>query len=158
MMDDIVVARALHVLAVIHWIGGLAFVTLVVLPLARSQGTAERAVALFESIERRFSAQVRISIPVAGATGLWMTYRMELWDRFADPHFWWMTAMLGLWIIFMLMLFVIEPLLHARFEKSAKQDRKAAFRRISRLHELLLLLAAATAFGAVAGSHGLNFF
>lgn len=37
MMDDIVIARALHVLAVIHWIGGLSFVTLVVLPIARSQ-------------------------------------------------------------------------------------------------------------------------
>lgn len=157
-MDDIVLARALHVLSVIHWIGGLTFVTLVVLPLARSHGMTEEALALFESIERHFSAQVRISIPLAGATGLWMTYRMELWDRFLDPNFWWMGAMLGLWLIFMLMLFVIEPLLHARFEKSARQDPKAAFRRVSRLHEFLLLLAAATAFGAVAGSHGFVFF
>lgn len=121
-MDDIVVARALHVLAVIHWIGGLTFVTLVVLPLARSYRMSEEALALFESIEWHFSAQVRISIPVAGATGLWMTYRMELWNRFFDPNFWWMAAMLGVWLIFMLMLFVIEPLLHAKFEKSARKD------------------------------------
>lgn len=33
---DIALARALHVLAVIHWIGGLSFVTLVVLPFARA--------------------------------------------------------------------------------------------------------------------------
>jgi hypothetical protein len=32
-MDDIVIARALHVLAVVHWIGGVAFVTLIVLRL-----------------------------------------------------------------------------------------------------------------------------
>ena len=32
MADDVVVALALHVLAVIHWIGGLAFVTLILLP------------------------------------------------------------------------------------------------------------------------------
>ncbi len=37
-MDDVTVARALHVLAVVHWIGGLAFVTCVVLPLARARG------------------------------------------------------------------------------------------------------------------------
>ena len=31
-MDDVTVARALHVLAVVHWIGGVAIVTLVILP------------------------------------------------------------------------------------------------------------------------------
>ncbi|MGO4566951.1 hypothetical protein AB4Z52_18165 [Rhizobium sp. 2YAF20] len=157
-MDDIVVARALHVLAVIHWIGGLAFVTLVVLPFARSHQMSKDALMLFEGIERHFSAQVRLSVPLAGATGLWMTYRMELWDRFADPNFWWMSAMVGLWLIFMLMLFVIEPFLHRKFEKSARQDPTSAFRRVSRLHEFLLLLATVTAFGAVAGSHGFSFF
>ena len=157
-MDDITLARALHVLAVIHWIGGLAFVTLIVLPLAGSRQTAEEALALFESMERRFSAQVRISIPLAGASGLWMTWRWDLWDRFVNPHFWWMTAMLGLWLFFMLMLFVIEPLAHARFEEKARQDPAATFRRMSRLHQLLLLLAALTALGAVAGAHGLMFF
>lgn len=33
-MDDIVLARALHVLSIVHWIGGVAFVTLVALPFA----------------------------------------------------------------------------------------------------------------------------
>jgi uncharacterized membrane protein len=156
-MDDITLARALHVLAVIHWIGGLAFVTLIVLPLARSRPTAEEALALFASMERRFSAQVRISVPLVGATGLWMTWRWNLWDRFHDPHFWWMTAMFGLWLVFMLMLFVIEPLSHAGFEKKARQDPAGTFRRMSRLHQLLLALAALTALGAVAGAHGLFF-
>lgn len=157
-MDDVVVARALHVLSVIHWIGGLSFVTLVILPLVRSERVSADAQLLFEKVERHFSAQVRISVPLAGVTGLWMTYRMNLWDRFADPTFWWMSAMFGTWLIFMLMLFVIEPLSHARFRKSARQDTQATFRRMSRLHELLLLLAAVTAFGAVAGSQGLSFF
>lgn len=157
-MDDITLARALHVVAVIHWIGGLAFVTLIVLPLARSRQTMEEGLTLFESVERRFAGQVRISVPIAGASGLWMTYRWDLWDRFADPHFWWMAAMLGLWLVFMLMLFVIEPLAHARFEKKARQDPAAVFRSVSRLHQVLLLLAALTAFAAAAGAHGLMFF
>jgi hypothetical protein len=58
----------------------------------------------------------------------------------------------------MLMLFVIEPLFHGEFAKRARQDAGAVFRRVSRLHEFLLLLAAITAFGAVAGSHGFSFF
>lgn len=157
-MDDVTLARALHVLAVIHWIGGLAFVTLIVLPLAGSRQAADDALALFESVERRFAAQVRISVPLVGATGLWMAYRLDVWERFVDPEFWWMTAMLGLWLVFMLMLFVIEPLVHANFAKRARLDSAATFRRIGRLHQVLLLVAVITAFGAVAGAHGFVFF
>jgi uncharacterized membrane protein len=157
-MDDFTLARAVHVLAVIHWIGGLAFVTLVVLPLAGSRPTAQEALALFDAVERRFAAQVRVSIPLVGATGLWMTYRLDLWDRFLNPHFWWMTAMLGLWLVFMLMLFVLEPLLHERFEQKARRDPASTFRRMSLLHALLLTLAALTVLGTVAGAHRFDFF
>jgi putative copper export protein len=97
-MDDLAVARALHVLAVAHWIGGVAFVTLVVLPLARLKSSMQ----LFDHVERRFAAQVRVSVPLAGATGLWMAWRLDLWDRFVDWHTWWVPAMLGLWLAFML--------------------------------------------------------
>lgn len=157
-MDDVAVARAVHVLAVIHWIGGLTFVTLIVLPLARACQNAKDGLALFQSVERRFAAQVRLSIPLVGATGFWMAYRLDLWSRIVDPHFWWMGAMVGLWAVFMTVLFVIEPRLHGTFEDGARQDPVTAVRRISRVHEVLLALAAVTAFGAVAGTHGLVFF
>ena len=85
MIDDVEVARALHVVFVAHWIGGVAFVTLVALPLARACGDAEKGWALFEPIERRFAAQVRFSIPLAGATGFWMAWRLQLWGLFAEP-------------------------------------------------------------------------
>ena len=156
MIDDITLARALHVLAVVHWIGGLAFVTLIVLPLARSYRNAEEALALFESVERRFSRQLRFSIPLAGAAGLWMTWRMELWDRFLDAHFWWMAAMLILWVFFMAMIFVIEPSLDGRFRR-ANRESFAVFRGMITLHAFLLVCAAATIFAAVAGAHGASF-
>jgi uncharacterized membrane protein len=157
-MNDVIFARALHVLAVIHWIGGLAFVTLIVLPLAASRPDRREGLSLFVTVERRFSAQVRFSIPLAGAAGLWMTYRMDLWDRFADPHFWWMSAMLGLWLIFMAMIFVIEPLLHERFDRKAREDPDSAFRRLIATHAVLVALAALTALGAVAGAQGFEFY
>jgi uncharacterized membrane protein len=69
MTDDIILSRALHVLAVIHWIGGLSFVTLIALPFAKSRPTADEALTLFEGVERRFSAQLRVTIPLVGATG-----------------------------------------------------------------------------------------
>jgi uncharacterized membrane protein len=158
MVDDVALALSLHVLTIIHWIGGLAFVTLIVLPLARLRSTGEEGLALFDSVERRFAAQVRFSIPFAGATGLWITYRMDLWGRFADPHFWWMSAMLGLWLVFVLMVFLLEPLLRERFKQQARLDPASSLRRITRLHAFLLTLAALTVLGAVAGAHGFDFF
>jgi uncharacterized membrane protein len=61
MVDDIELARALHVLFVVHWIGGVGFVTLVALPLARASSDARQGWAVFEAIENRFAAQVRWS-------------------------------------------------------------------------------------------------
>ena len=153
-MDDIALARVLHILAVIHWIGGLAFATLVILPLARSYRKAEEGLALFKSVERRFSFQARLSILLAGGSGPWMTYRLGLWDRFIDPEFWWMGAMLGLWLVFVLMLFVIEPLLHAKFKAVTQRNPAATLRYMKILHRFLLVLATLTTLGAMAGAHG----
>ncbi|CAH1690648.1 conserved membrane hypothetical protein [Hyphomicrobiales bacterium] len=151
-MDDVILARALHVLAVIHWIGSLAFVTLVVLPLSATK--AREGIALFEAVERRFSRQVRISVPVVGLSGFWMTWRMDIWDRFHDPEYWWMGAMLGLWLLFILLLFVIEPIIARR---PVERDPVATVRRLSTAHRILLLAAVLTALGAVAGAHGFSF-
>ena len=46
-MDGVTLARAFHVLAIVHWIGGMAFVTLVVLPLARHAADPHEGLALF---------------------------------------------------------------------------------------------------------------
>jgi hypothetical protein len=54
----------------------------------------------------------------------------------------------------MLMVFVLEPLLHARFEKLAQRDPASTLRRMARLHLVLLSFAALTLLGAVAGAHG----
>ena len=154
MIDDIEFARALHVLFIVHWIGGVAFVTLVALPLARAKPDAARGWALFEAIERRFAAQVRISIPLAGATGLWMAWRLDLWGLFADPAFWWMDAMVLLWTLFMLMVFAVEPLAHGRLAAMAARDPAAVLRRVFRAHLILLAASIVTVIGAVAGAHG----
>lgn len=81
LIDDLILARALHVLAVVRWIGAVGFVTLFVLPFAISSPSAVDGLALFDAVERRFAAQVRFSILIAGAAGFWLIYRMDLWTR-----------------------------------------------------------------------------
>jgi uncharacterized membrane protein len=154
-MDSLTVARALHVLAVVHWIGGVSMVTLVILPGLSRAVPASARLGLFEAIEGRFAKQARTSTLVAGLSGLYMTYRLDAWDRFADPKFWWMDAMVAVWAIFTVMLFIAEPLfLHRRFRELASRDPEGTFRKAQRLHIVLLTLSLATVAGAALGAHG----
>ena len=158
-IDDVTLARAIHVIAVVFWIGGVAMVTTVLLPAVRRFKSPEERVVFFESVERRFARQSRVSTLVAGLSGLYMIYRLGLWSRFASTAFWWMHAMVCLWLIFTLMLFVLEPLfLHDWFRAHAQVAPEATFRVIQRLHWLLLSLSIMTIFGAIAGSHGFLLF
>jgi uncharacterized membrane protein len=154
LIDGAELARAIHVLCVVHWIGGVAFITLVALPLARANEDAKKGWALFEAIERRFSAQVRISIPLAGLTGLWMTWRLDLWAEFLNPALWWLGLMAAVWIVFALIVFVVEPLANGRLAAMAARDPEAMLRRLSHVHVALLAGSVITVLAAVAGAHG----
>lgn len=157
-MDIDVVARCLHVLGVVIWIGGVALVTTAVLPAAAIRGTIEERLALFEAIERRFAPQARVATLVVGATGLLLAARLDLWWRFTLAEYWWMHAMVGLWVVFALMLFVLDPLvLHRVLPRWAAARPRTTFLFLSGFHWVLLLVGLITIAGAVAGSHGATF-
>ncbi len=154
-MDDAIVARALHVLGVVLWIGGVAFVTTVLLPAVRRTRDPAEKIALFEKMERRFAVQARITTLLVGATGLHLVVRWDLWPRFADPTFWWMHGMVLIWAIFTFVLFVAEPLfLHRWFQVRAQKRPDPTFALIERFHWVLLAVSLFVVLGAVAGSHG----
>jgi len=50
-IDDIVVARVLHILAVVHWIGGVALVTTGILPAVARLSDPPRQIEIFEAID-----------------------------------------------------------------------------------------------------------
>ena len=158
-MDDITIARVIHILAIIFWIGGVAMVTTVLLPAVRQFKSPDEQLAFFDKVERRFANQSRLSTLLAGLSGLYMVWKLDAWNRFADASFWWMDAMVLVWLIFTLMLFVAEPLfLHRWLEARAKAAPEATFRLVARLHWTLLMLSIVTVIGAAAGAHGLFFF
>jgi uncharacterized membrane protein len=154
-MHDFILARVLHVLGVVLWIGGVAFVTLVLLPAAARHPDPAQGIAAFEQSERRFSLHAKAWTLLTGLSGFYITWRFDLWSRFAEMHFWWMHAMVAIWAIFTLVLFVLEPLfLHRWFSERARRDPARALRLVSRLHWVLLIASLVTVAGAVAGSHG----
>jgi uncharacterized membrane protein len=154
-MNALFLARALHVLAVVIWIGGVSMVTAVLLPAVRSSALGSDRLRAFEAIERRFVWIARATVLVAGVTGFYMVARLELWGRFGAAQFWWMHAMVGVWMLFALILFVIEPLgLNRRVLARGATTPDMLFARMHRAHVVLLALALITIAGAVAGSHG----
>lgn len=158
-MDDVTIARALHVFFVVFWIGGVAFVTTVLLPGVRRVKAPHERMQLFEQIERRFAWQARISTAIVGLTGFYMLYRYDMWDRFRHPAYWWIDAMVAVWLVFTLMLFIVEPFkLHRRLLGQSEGDPEVAFKRMELLHRILLFISLITVLGAVMGSHGLLLF
>jgi uncharacterized membrane protein len=154
---DVTVARIIHVLAVVLWIGGVGFVTTVLFPAVRRAEPPEQRLAAFARFEGPFAWQARISVGLAGASGLWMTWRMDAWSRFADPAFWWMDLMVLVWLAFAAMLYVAEPLVvHRRLERAIAEGQSAAlFDRMQRFHQVMLALSLLAVLGAVGGAHGL---
>lgn len=158
-MNDVILMRALHVVAVVIWIGGVAMATTALLPAVRRGDLGPDRLRVFQAIERRFVWQARAATIIVALTGFYMTERLGLWERFRSAEFWWMHAMVGVWLLFTLLLFVVEPFILARRLQSwAATDPAALFAFLHRAHWLLLVLSLVTIFGAVAGSQGLTLF
>ena len=157
--DRLALIRALHVAAIVVWIGGVAFVTTVLLPAVRRVADPRERVELFERIERRFAWQARVTTLVAGITGFTLLHALDGWQRYRLAEFWWLHAMTLVWAVFTVMLFVLEPLVLDRwFRARAARDPEGTFARIERMHWLLLTLSLVAVVGAVAGSHGFVWF
>jgi uncharacterized membrane protein len=157
-MEDYYLARVLHVVGVVLWIGGVAFVTAVLLPAVKRVREPAERVEFFERVEAGFARQARVTTLLTGLSGFYLVHRLDAWGRFADAHYWWMHAMVLVWGVFTLMLFVLEPLwLHRWFQARAQRDPEGTFSIIARMHWVLLAVSVITIAGAAAGSHGWSF-
>jgi uncharacterized membrane protein len=158
-MDDVTFSLALHVLSVVLWIGGVAMVTTVLLPMVQRFKSAQERIDFFFTIERRFAWQARATTLLVGGTGFYMAYRLSLWSAFLTLDGWWLDAMVLVWLLFTLMLFAAEPLFLDRWlQARAQRAPDSTFMLLQRLHWVLLMLSLITIFGAVAGSHGVSIF
>lgn len=158
-MTELGIARVFHVLGVVLWIGGVAMVTTVLLPSVSRFDAPEERVALFERIEHRFASQARFTTLLTGITGFYLVHLLDAWERFLTPAFWWMHAMVLVWVLFSLMLFVLEPLVFRRlYLRHTARHPMRVFVLMQRLHWFLLVLSLLTVAGAVAGRHGWFWF
>jgi uncharacterized membrane protein len=153
--DYFILSRALHVMGVVIWIGGVAFVTTVLIPSLKNFVNTDNRLELFEMLEGRYAIQAKVVTLITGASGYYMINVMNAWDRYQYMQYWWMHLMTFVWFVFTLVLFVLEPLiLHRWFKEQAMKDSDNTFIWLHRMHKVLLALSLLAVFGAVAGSHG----
>ena len=154
-MNEFVLARVIHVLCVILWIGGLAMVTTILLPVTMSVPSEEKRTEFFKRFKKRFAAQARYTTLFTGLSGFYMVHILDAWSRFTEFRYWWMHSMVIIWLLFMFMLYVMEPrILHSKIKKQTQQNSNTVFLAMQRTHWVLLLLSLITVIGATAGSHG----
>jgi uncharacterized membrane protein len=155
MMDDLTLARAIHIVSVIAWIGGVYMVTMIVLPLVHQQSSLEDKIKIFQGIEKRFGAQARFYVLAAGLSGFYMVDSLDAWDRFASIDYWWMHAMTIIWLLFSIALYILEPfVLHKWFHKRVVVAPDKSFRLVGKVHYVLLTASIITVIGAIYGVHG----
>ena len=153
-----VIARIFHVLAVVLWIGGVGFVTTVLIPSIRKTEEPAARLKIFEAIESKFGFQAKLTTLVAGISGLYMLEVTDGWSRYLNSEFWWLHLMTFVWAVFTLVLFVLEPLfLHKWFHRQAEKNSVKAFQLLQTMHVVLLSLSILALVGAIAGSHGFTF-
>lgn len=150
-MDDIAIARILHFLSVVLWIGGVAMVTTVLIPAARRARDTEAAARFLGKIESGFARQARITTLLTGASGFYLLHRLDDWGRLTRFADWWVHGMILVWLVFTLLLFVIEPRAHRNERHSG--PLRADLKRAQRLHWMLLAVSLLAIAGAVVGAH-----
>jgi uncharacterized membrane protein len=153
-----VITRAIHVVSVVMWIGGVYFVTTVLIPKLRNENDLHIRLEQFEAVERRFALQAKFITVVAGLSGFYMVHYLNGWERYLHIEYWWLHLMSFVWLVFTVVLFILEPLvLHSWFHERAKNNSDQTFALLHNFHKVILTVSLVAIFGAVAGSHGFQF-
>ncbi len=154
-MNDLTLARAIHILSIVVWMGGVTFVTLILIPVLRRSAPKTDQLTIFNLIENRFASIARFMVLLAGISGFYMTYKLDAWDRFLQAQFFWMHAMVIVWSLFFLALFVIEPFILKNHGRMVKNGHNISnLRKTQIVHLIILTLSLFTIVVSVLGAHG----
>ena len=154
-MNELTIARAIHILSIVIWMGGVAFVTIVLIPTIRRSSFKGDESDLFNIIENRFAYIAKALVLIAGLSGFYMIDQLDAWNRFWEIRYFWMHAMVLIWLMFVLALFLIEPFFIKNHSRIVKDGRNLdALRKTQVVHSIILTLSLITIFISVLGAHG----
>jgi uncharacterized membrane protein len=136
----------IHVICVIIWIGGVAFVTTVIFPMMyKTEGSLEKAL-LFQRVEHRFAGMVRWLIAVVGMTGFWILSAKYGFAVLLQRRGLGIVIMIAAWALYTTVLLSERRVFGKIFADPEKIDMDRALRMINAMHWVLLTIS----FSAVA--------
>ena len=148
---------ALHVASIVLWIGGVAFVTIIVFPLIARMTDSFEAVMLFQGVEHRFARHVRFYVALAGITGFLVLYLEGLQGLLFTGRGAGITIMLIAWAFYLLVLIFEKKIFKKVFGKPEKFDVKKVFTGLGVFHWFILGLSMLAVFVGVWQGHAEHF-
>ncbi|MBF0558748.1 MAG: hypothetical protein HQL08_08210 [Nitrospirae bacterium] len=145
---------AVHVLGVVLWIGGVAFVTIIVFPMLMRMESSMEKVMFFQGVEHRFAKIAKMSVAVVGLTGGWALSVMHGWNRLFTAQGIDITLMLVVWTFYLLVLLFEGKLFKIIFKGEAQHDMSKVFLKLTAFHWVVLVLSLLTIFVGVFAGHG----
>jgi hypothetical protein len=143
--------RAIHIVSVVVWLGGVGFVTTTLLPVIRRDWPEDEQSEIFARFARRFAGQARATVGLAGLSGLWLAYRLGYLSRRGFELPWWLVAMALVWAAFSAMLYLRPALTAALSRLTARKPRTLAS--VELVHRFLLAASLFTIAAAIVGVH-----
>ncbi len=131
-----VIALIVHVISVVLWIGGVAFVTMITFPMIQRMEKSLDQVMMFQGIEHRFSKIAKVLVILTGLSGLYLIFEKGL-----SAGVW---VMIVLWAVYASLLFGLEKLIFSKLfaQKPGEQhDTKKVFTVLQTFHWFVLLLS-----------------
>ena len=145
---------AVHVLGVVLWIGGVAFVTMIVFPMIMRMEDSFEKVLFFQGIEHSFARIAKGAVAVVGLTGGWLLYATGEWRVLFSMAGIGPTLMLLVWTFYLFVLLFEGKIFRMIFGGSAAQDAAKIFTLLSRFHWVVLGVSLLAAGVGVWAGHG----
>lgn len=148
------VLTAVHATLLVLWIGGVAFVTMIIFPMLLKMEDSFEKVLTFQRIENTFAKHARIYAWSTGITGFLLLYlRGEdaaLFTRTTIGS----SVMVVVWTVYVLVLTFEKRLFGIIFRDQKDIDAGKIFFRLSVFHWVVLGLSLAAIFVGVLAGHG----
>ncbi len=139
----------IHLLCIVIWIGGVAFVTIIMFPMIQRAGNSLEQVLMFQGVEHRFSRIAKVLVILTGLSGLYLLYEKGL-----SFGVW---IMIILWTLYASLLFFLEKIIFKKLfaKPSGEQlNTRQVFFTLQVFHWIILVLSfLAVAAGIYAGHY-----
>jgi len=150
-------STALHVTTIVLWIGGVAFVTIIIFPMLLSIEDSLEKVLLFQRVENKFARQARTYAWIAGVTGVLLLYFTGQHRELFTLNALGATVMFIVWLFYILVLTFEKKIFAVLFDQSEKLDAAKIFARLNTFHWIILGLSLSAVFLGVWSGHGGRF-